>query len=387
MIKLITKSAQLVNKNLGPTIDVLQFKDRSIQMNGLKIGGKYAALLFDGRQAGYSSPSVGSVYLSQAKGTRVVVSDHSSKDLFRAILKTSDLNERIHRVFPLREGWLVQFGSEDLETVFIDQSGAVTELTGPKYAWHGTFGVAVNSIGTVLFNEYQAGSKALVEIGVWRLTAGGLQRTLRAKAADGIGEIRHFHTVFPDPFEVGTWFASSGDVGSQNRFWVSLDDGQTWKEPKLNVTGLPGNNLDHRRALRFTSARVIDKGQILWVTDDNLGTKYSWSCLAQVDSLSNTIHINVVDALSENLARSLITAGEEHFFITESKLNSSFVEFGTLDNQGRILDYSRFQNHSNKSSPVTTSFSSSEFIDQTAFFRHGGTLDNIYAGTVIAQIT
>lgn len=168
---------------------------------------------------------------------------------------------------------------------------------------------------------------------------------------------------------------------------MSLDDGQTWKEPKLNVTGLPGNNLDHRRALRFTSARVIDKGQILWVTDDNLGTKYSWSCLAQVDSLSNSIHINVVDALAQNLARSLITAGEEHFFITESKLNSSFVEFGTLDNQGRILDYSRFQNHSNKSSPVTLSFSSSEFIDQTAFFRHGGTLDNLYTGTVIAQIT
>lgn len=200
MIKLIPKSSQVLNKNLGPTIGVLQFKDESIQMNGLNIGGKHAALLFDGRQAGYTRPLVGSVYFSQAKGTRVVVSDHSSKDLFRAILKTSDLNERILRVFPLREGWLVQLGSEDLETVFIDQSGADTELTGPKFAWHGTFGVAVNSIGTVLFNEYQTGSKALVEIGVWRLTAGGAAENVTGKSGRWNWRNQTFPHRFSGPF-------------------------------------------------------------------------------------------------------------------------------------------------------------------------------------------
>lgn len=373
--------------DIGPRIDFRQLIKHDIDMRGMNVDGLPAFFLYDGRSLGYESPSVGSVILTQSNRTKVIVSTDSTNEAFKVLFKSSNPKEKIHRVFPLKDGWLVQFG-DPLQTGFMGAEGLFTEFKGPQFPWHGTFGVGINSIGTVLFTEYQAGYKSPLEIGVWRYTGAGSSptKTLKVMAADKIGVIRHFHTVIPDPFEVGTWIASSGDVGSQNKLWFSKDDGRTWIEPKLDVSGMPSGKLDQRRVLRFTSAKFTSKDELIWATDDNLGTKYSWSCRAKVDYLSNTIHVAVVDALAENLARSLITAGDEHLFITESKTNVENVEFGTLDKKGRLLRYFNAPNKQAESSPVTVSSSSSEFVDGVAFFRHQGSLDTYYTGTVLASI-
>src|SRR5436190_1858548 len=82
-------------------------------------------------------------------------------------------------------------------------------------------------------------------------------------------EIRHFHTVVPDPYEPGVWWLSSGDRQNECRVWRSADDGVGWQEatnPEPPVDLGPYQHL--AQASHRQTDVYITKDELFWGADD-----------------------------------------------------------------------------------------------------------------------
>jgi len=85
-------------------------------------------------------------------------------------------------------------------------------------------------------------------------------------------EIRHFHTLVPDPYETGVWWLSSGDRAAESRVWRSPDDGVNWIEathPELQVD-LGAHRHLAQACFRYTDLHIT-REQLFWGADDWLG--------------------------------------------------------------------------------------------------------------------
>jgi hypothetical protein len=85
-------------------------------------------------------------------------------------------------------------------------------------------------------------------------------------------EIRHFHTVVPDPYEPGVWWLSSGDRQNECRVWRSADDGVSWQEatnPEPQVDLGPYQHL--AQACHRQTDVYITKDELFWGADDWFG--------------------------------------------------------------------------------------------------------------------
>ena len=85
-------------------------------------------------------------------------------------------------------------------------------------------------------------------------------------------EIRHFHTLVPDPYEPGVWWLSSGDRHNECRVWRSSDDGLSWHEatnpePKVDL----GAHQHLAQASQRQTDVYITKDELFWGADDWLG--------------------------------------------------------------------------------------------------------------------
>lgn len=364
---------------IGETQELFPKSSKPLTFSAMKIDGRSVYLLGDYRMSrpAINLPHLSGVYVMLGR-SKVFVGD--GLGAFQLLFRTLNPNCRIHRVFPVSRGWLVQY-DDPLRTALLTLTGSVFEFDGPNFPWHGSFGVGRGFGETVIFSEYQAGSSSPVELGLWRMGSDDLApgRVFSAIGGERVGkilqEIRHFHTVFPDPYSPGTWYASSGDSGNQNKLWLSTDDGRTFVELELEVEGFAGGQARSRGALRFTSARVLSKNHLVWATDDGLGSQWCWSCVARVDTTSKKVSVQVVERLARNWARNLISEGSTNLVLTESKTDFSSVDFVRINNGGKRLSGARFENKLGQKSPVTTSFASPSFKDGVAFFRHGGSLD------------
>ena len=88
----------------------------------------------------------------------------------------------------------------------------------------------------------------------------------------GWDEIRHFHTLVPDPYEAGVWWLSSGDRKNECRVWRSADDGLSWQEatnPEPSVELGPAQHL--AQACHRQTDVYITKDALFWGADDWLG--------------------------------------------------------------------------------------------------------------------
>ena len=85
-------------------------------------------------------------------------------------------------------------------------------------------------------------------------------------------EIRHFHTLVPDPYEMGVWWLSSGDRAAESRVWRSADDGASWleatnPEPQFDL----GPHQHMAQACHRQTDVYITRDQLFWGADDWLG--------------------------------------------------------------------------------------------------------------------
>ena len=152
-----------------------------------------------------------------------------------------------------------------------------------KASWHGSTSIGESS-GAIMFAEYYNNSeryrpdfkekqqeymKSLRPNAIWRSTDDGISwhKVLEFSPL----EIRHFHTVIPDHFLPGTWWASSGDTVDESRVWRTDDNGDNWIEvtnPYPDIC-LPIMS-EKLKCHRYTDA-IIEKDSIIWGADDFLG--------------------------------------------------------------------------------------------------------------------
>jgi len=145
--------------------------------------------------------------------------------------------------------------------------------------WHGSRSIG-QSGNTIMWAEYPEnkakytrGQEHLAEHPrVWRSRDGGASWEVVFEQ-NGL-DIRHFHTIVPDPCVPRQWWLSSGDRADESKVWLSSDDGDSWSE----VTNLRPEIALHPSAMRTAQAvhRYTDiwlgQDEVVWGTDDWLGT-------------------------------------------------------------------------------------------------------------------
>jgi hypothetical protein len=306
------------------------------------------------------------------------------------ILCSYDNGDRWSKVFDCPEGKrIVSFIAtqdyyiieviEPLEVLIVSNTGTIIErMSGPFFSWHGSQGADVSKLGVTLFSEYQTHNKN-VNLSIWKHERRKYfirpVLTKRVGKSREDGDIRHFHTCIADPYEEGRWYASSGDLDIHCRFWTTQDDGESWKELKVNV--LENNEFtlpSSKRFLRFTSATVTQARKLLWATDDLLGIGRSAVVEATIEK--DQIYLSVIDLLSNNNVRNIISHDQGHLLITEAKYNVNFIFFHWLTLKGKVVKTLALDNISTIKSPVTVSVSSKYFIENIAFIPSLGVLYN-----------
>ena len=103
---------------------------------------------------------------------------------------------------------------------------------------------------------------------VWRSVDDGhswSQVFSAAGTASEAAQIRHFHTLMPDPHHAGHWYLSSGDAESHSRIWVTRDSGGSWLDVSdPHPKGMNRLDLHRHTSLWFT------RDHLYWGTDDGL---------------------------------------------------------------------------------------------------------------------
>lgn len=110
--------------------------------------------------------------------------------------------------------------------------------------------------GTIMLAHYNPDSATRTS--VWRSKDNGRtwESCLELKAhGSPEREIRHLHGVQADPYTPGCWLAHGGDLDTQNSWYVTTDDGDTWTKV---LTGI------YARAIHV----FFTKERIYWGTDD-----------------------------------------------------------------------------------------------------------------------
>ena len=85
-------------------------------------------------------------------------------------------------------------------------------------------------------------------------------------------EIRHFHTLVPDPHEEGVWWLSSGDRAQESRVWRSPDGGLSWPEVTCEEPAFDLGSQQHlsQACHRYTDVHIT-RDELFWGADDWMG--------------------------------------------------------------------------------------------------------------------
>jgi hypothetical protein len=193
----------------------------------------------------------------------------------------------------------------------------IKKIKTGNFPWHGSWSIAELN-GTIIYAEYADNAEILY---VWRSVDDGetwKKTFFQNGRLSNNNQIRHFHTVQPDPFNSRHWYLSSGDYAKENKIWLSIDDGLSWKE----VTDPDPEGTNLQNVHRYTAV-YFTKDFIYWGTDDLMDGTAKLVRARRSDPLE----IQVVCDLG-NVVRSMITTSKGAFFISEQKLlkNGSYID-------------------------------------------------------------
>lgn len=355
----------------------------SYQLNELSLqGGERIDLLDDGRVRS-EQPALLAV---GSKGRGLYKVD-PRQGIYEKVKLDTNLEGKIRRAFIRISGDIVLQTTEPNRVYTLNAMGQILSLDeGPKYLWHGAMGIDENSQGTLLFAEYRAGQDDVDRqpIRVWKYDgpAAGWRAVLEVAASrkPQLADIRHFHACFSDPYSNGRWYLSSGDRESQIRFWLSEDDGESWRELVL-LQEDNGWSVD-RRKFRFTAGTVVSKGRIRWVTDDAPVEGYAAVCEGRIEH--DTVIGQVLGRLGRNFARNMVQVdGDLALVVTESKSNLNSCEVFFVRSDGLCVHAIELPNVLGNKSGVTASMGSRVMAAGSAYFpRFTGILQERWQGFV-----
>lgn len=270
------------------------------------------------------------------------------------------------------------------------------EVEAGKKPWHGAWSIAKSNFNNVImYSEYTTTKdNQAEELYVWRSYDNGLtwekSLVLSSSPVYGIGDIRHFHTCYSDPYINGRWYVSSGDKGSDNRLYVTEDDGVNWK--RIFVKDIyPFRLIEEKEkdsVLRYTSL-IISRDKLSWATDDQVGVGRSLYCSINKEGLFNNKGVNVsIDAvLSENLSRNVIRVpGIGVLVLPETKHDPKSAAVNLFNGEG-LYQFPRITSLSKQRSAFLSSRSSRCFCNGLAF----GLVDRFFLnnespGTVLIKL-
>ncbi|MDR7119301.1 sialidase family protein [Rheinheimera soli] len=239
--------------------------------------------------------------------------------------------------------------------------------------WHGTWSIDQSRSGTIMYAEYSTTKEVAVSpLHVYRSTDGGInwQSALEVSSSPifGKGDIRHFHTCQADPYISGRWYVSSGDKLTDNKLYISDDDGQTWQNISIISVQPLGytEKLHWNDLLRFTTLSITEQ-ELYWATDDNVGGDRAVLCRVNKNELTDRkITIKIDGVLSNNLARNIIKHSEGFLVTTEAKNNPSAADL-FLRTATNLIRFPSIENLSKEPSGFTISKSSKVFEGNVAY--------------------
>ncbi|HWD28514.1 MAG TPA: hypothetical protein VG387_15190 [Rhizomicrobium sp.] len=143
--------------------------------------------------------------------------------------------------------------------------------------WHGSASIG-EANGVIMFAEYpdnaakyRAAPMPILPAQVWRSRDDGANwQVAKTVSSD---QIRHLHTLVPEPAAPGRWWLSSGDRDTEVFVWRSDDDGDSWidvTEAAPDVPMAPRVKRYARAVQRMTDLAFHD-GWMIWGADDWLG--------------------------------------------------------------------------------------------------------------------
>ncbi|MBN1350726.1 hypothetical protein JXJ21_15015 [candidate division KSB1 bacterium] len=238
----------------------------------------------------------GDIYVSEDLGTNFrIVHQNETEQWYRCF--TTDSGRHFLWDRATARIWIFDQGWQNIKQI---QNG--------NYPWHGTWSIG-EANGVIMYAEYASEGDVLH---VWRSVDDGdsWESVFNKKGREADApEIRHFHTLQPDPFSPGDWYLSSGDNPQECRIWKSSDDGFTWRE----VTDPDPDGTDRQDIHRYT-AIYFDESFLYWGTDDLLDGCARFVKAERTEPLS--VH---VAAKLDNLVRSLVATPYGLVLISERK--------------------------------------------------------------------
>lgn len=230
--------------------------------------------------------------------------------------------------------------------------------------WHGSWSIDESSTGCIMYAEYSTTKEKQPQaLHVYRSKDGGATWNISLKVMSspvyGYGDIRHFHVCQADPFIPKRWYVASGDKLSENKLYVSDDDGVNWR--RIEVKGcLPAgyvSTLHWNDFLRFTAVNISEE-RLSWATDDNVGGERALLChLKKSEIDEGKISVYIDGFLGKNLARNMVQTELGSFITTEAKLDPTAADLYLVGGAG-LVQFPSIENFSKKPSGFTVSKSS-----------------------------
>lgn len=287
------------------------------------------------------------------------------------VLKPVEIKKKIKNCYTLdNKNRLVQT-SEPSEMFLLDENFQfLKKVEAGNKQWHGSASIGQKK-NTIMYSEYTASKdEALELVHVWRSGNNGNlwseALSLGSSPKFGVGDCRHFHTCFPDKKLAGRWFASTGDVKTDNKLYYTDDDGLTWQQIIIDNV-IPSNLIEKsylNNLLRFTDVYFEDE-YLIWPTDDALGL--GRSALVQMDTTRLPLaELKIISFFGDNLMRSAVKTDEGALFISESKHDTRVFDL-FLSGNGKVEKLFGLENYSKQHSGGTLSRSSEKIIDGKAF--------------------
>lgn len=195
-------------------------------------------------------------------------------------------------------------------------------------------------------------------------------------------QIRHLHTVAPDPETPGRWWLTSGDRAAEVFVWRSDDDGDSWTDVTADVLGGPLNRNCRPRACQRQTDQVFHDGWMIWGSDDWLGNVGDWdngddpavgSRIFKARTTGEWIPQEI--GFCGSPVRSIVDVGPAWIFITEAKVRAITWRPDTYlvfkDDLSRVHRFVQIDNWAETSTGFTYSRASRKALDGVFFSFRG----------------
>lgn len=306
----------------------------------------------------------------QKSSDKVIVCDYPAGNIYFSDnlgeefnLVYSGQNEHWRGCFTTSTGRHILWDLDKQELSLFDKNwNKIKIIKTGEHVWLGTFSIS-EMYGTILYAEYACEGDY---VNVWRSQDDGDSWekvfTLRGKLKP-VSDVRHFHTVLPDPFQPSTWYLSSGDIPRDCRIWKSESNGTNWVEvTDPEPAGLPTQSMH-----RFTSMH-FSNDYIYWATDDLTDGTAKFVRARR----GNPLEVEVISDLG-NIVQTMVANENGYVFISEQKRmkNNKYLDLTIHSTFDRITSTEIFRSDVNPTKGTGFTFSRSSIATKNKkFFSH-----------------